>query len=295
MKILRHPLFLCLLGTVLLVCGINARRWHLIPSGSASSVTHPVGQASGENNADAATERDRPGRPGASNKSAKPAIPEGISEAAWTQASSLFDMIASSQFGKGGDPAKDDAEEADKLRQTLGLDPHAAPGLDALITARHEPKRQAEKESNERALSDPRGSKELIALMVMSSQQTLSPEQQTRLEDLKKQLHVDEQNPGKSSIRWQQDDAFVAAVREQLPDETASRLDDYLAKDKKEAMEQDAFHRSREMGEKLSLNADQRQAMYDLYRQNPEPGEDQILPLLNESQQATLKADPGKK
>ncbi|MDB6078670.1 MAG: hypothetical protein JWO82_2417 [Akkermansiaceae bacterium] len=236
---------------------------------------------------------DRAEREAKAAKEAENKPPAGIGEAQWKQAGQLYDMVTAGIAKAESQPAGPWALQPEVFGKTLrgmGIDPARVKGLDALLAARNEKYAKAGEVGARQLLSDPRGTKEAIALGIMQQTTTLTDAQQQRLEELKAKAEPAEQERNALRVQWEEDEGFLKELRAGLPADQEPQLDAYLAKQKHQRDERNAFSKSREVSDQLNLDADQRQAVFDLYTQNPQAGQEEMLPLLTPAQQQKLKA-----
>ncbi|MDB6078669.1 MAG: hypothetical protein JWO82_2416 [Akkermansiaceae bacterium] len=254
---------------------------------TASVVDGPPRDGSGP-----AAGRERPvAKGGAAAAGADDSVPEGIDAEAWKSASQMFEMmkVATGESMVMGALMKQ--KEIDQLMEVLGLDAAAGEALRGKIDARNEKLKEMGEELLAKMKENPRERKEQLAL-AMTSKEKVTPEMEKRRAELRAHDEAQEKDYEPARQAWFQDDGFVQAMRGDLSAEKAGELDGLVTNEKQKRVEMQAYYTSKSVAAKLELDEDQKKQLFELYKTNPKPANEELMPLLNDAQREKLKADP---
>jgi hypothetical protein len=227
----------------------------------------------------------------ASNRPAPEVIPDGIGEEEWKRASAMFTMMTAGNGEAMMSGVMFQPKDVEAMTKALGFDASATSILNKLTEARNDALKKIGAERMDRFKREATATKEWLAFSMMPEEK-LTVEQHARLDQLKQQKVEDQKDFIKAMVPWFKDDSLLASIHDQLPADNAAAFDDYAKDQLHKLTEQMAFSHSRALNSNLELDESQRQAVFEVYRNNESAGNDDILPLLNESQQAKLKEHP---
>ena len=219
--------------------------------------------------------------------------PPGIDAQTWQMAGTFLSMIQSAPpesmvQANAGLQEKD----LENLQRHTGFDEQTMAAISRLNAEYLATKKDIAVRAYEKIAASKDTIQEALALGMLSEKTDLSEEQQQHLDQLHERLDEDFEEPlmmMEDLKAWYENEELLSGIRGGLTDGQTSSFDRFVEERSDIANEGWAFERSQTLAEKLHLNTEQRQAVFDeLYQKRSEDPE-AIRELLDESQRQSYQ------
>lgn len=256
----------------------------------ASSPIHErskdIGTALGSSGSDHAGGPDRSRShtraPGADQ--AKP-IPAGMDPEIWKAAGEIVSVIKMKQ-GKTKLPLNSMPDDVvlGILKRDANLGEASLAGINERLAARRERLDQVSDAIAEQTIASQEVLQEITALKLMENEGELTEDQMLRRQELVSQLESFAPLKQELSQEWYLDESLISEMRGSLTAEETASFNLFVEERRNIHLEGWAFQRSQQLAERLNLNQEQRQTVFEQLYRNRAENSDQIGGLLDGAQ-----------
>lgn len=213
------------------------------------------------------------------------AIPAGMDPAIWKAAGEIVSVMKMKQ-GKTKLPLNSMPDDVvlEILKRDANLGEASLAGINERLAARRERLDQVSDALAEQTIASQEVLQELTALKLMENGAVLTEDQMLRRQELTSQLESFTPLKQELSQEWYLDESLISEMRSSLTAEETVSFNRFVEERRNIHLEGWAFQRSQQLAERLNLNQEQRQTVFEqLYRDGAE-NSDQIGGLLGGAQ-----------